>query len=454
MREYIRMKPSQIALPTATSLAILITAQQALGAGYAIREQSATAQTSAFAGATAAAKDASYMFFNPAALALQKGNQGHLSLSYILPESKFRDGDASIAGGAVAIAGGDNSGDIGEDALVPAFYVSTALTDEMTFGLGITAPFGLTTENDDGWIGRYHALDSELLTVNINPAIAVKPTDQFAFGMGVQVQYIDTELTNAVDFGTIGAAQGVPGAVPTAQDGEAKLTADDWAVGFNLGALYMPSESTRFGLAFRSEIDHKAEGDADFRNDDAGIGAALNGAGLFLDTDASAEVTTPATISAGVYHEYANGLELMAEIAWTDWSTFEELRVEFDNPAQPDNVTTEDWKDSFFFAVGARYELTETFALSGGVAYDQSPIPESTRTPRVPGSDRTWLAFGGDYQVTDDISLNASYTHIFMKDGDIDLTTDGTDENAFRGNLSGSYENEIDIFTISGTIRF
>ncbi|MGI9420196.1 MAG: OmpP1/FadL family transporter [Geminicoccaceae bacterium] len=451
------MKPSRIALPTMTALAVLLAAEQARSAGFAIREQSATAQTSAFAGATSAAKDSSYMFFNPAALALQEGNQTHVSLSYILPESKFKDGEASTAAvlGGDAITGTDNSGDIGDDALVPALYVSSEIVDRLVLGLGVTAPFGLTTENEDGWIGRYHALKSDLVTVNINPAVAIRASDKFSFGFGVQVQYIDTELTNAVDIGTIAAGQGVGGAIPTAQDGDVKLKADDWGIGYNFGALFSPSDSTRFGIAFRSEIDHRAEGSADFDNGASGaVGATLNAGGLLLDSGLSAEVTTPATISAGAYHEYDNGLALMAEVAWTDWSVFEELRIEFDNPAQPDNVTTEDWNDSVFVALGASYQLTPEFALNGGIAYDESPIPDETRTPRVPGSDRYWVALGGEYDLSSNISLNASYTHIFMEDGDIDLVTNGADENAARGNLSGRYENQIDIITIGGTIRF
>lgn len=448
------MTPSIISWQASIAIAVLATSQHALAAGYAIREQSGTAQTNAFAGATAAAKDISYMFFNPAALALQDGNQAHASLSYILPESKFRDGEASIAGGALDIAGTDNRGDIGEDALVPAAYFSSELIDRLSIGVGVTAPFGLTTENEEGWIGRYHALESELVSVNVNPTVAIEASDHFAFGLGLQVQYIDTKLTNAVDIGTIGAGAGVPGAVPTAQDGFVKLKADDWGVGYNIGAIYSPDENTRFGVAFRSEIEHRAVGQADFTNDDAGIGAALNAGGLLLDTGISAEVTTPATLSAGAYHSYDNGLSLMAEVAWTQWSVFDELRIEFDNPAQPDNVTTEDWNDSFFVALGASYQLTPEFALNGGIAFDESPIPDSTRTPRVPGSDRYWVSFGGEYELGGGISLSASYTHIFVEDGDIDLTTNGADENAARGNLSGRYENQIDILTIGGTIRF
>ncbi|MEZ5932903.1 MAG: outer membrane protein transport protein [Alphaproteobacteria bacterium] len=453
------MMPSRSLLHASTAIALLLTTQQALAAGYALREQSSTAQASAFAGATAAAKDVSYMFFNPAALALQDGSQAHVSLSYILPESKFKDGAATTSAtlGGVAIAGGDNAGDISQDALLPALYLSAEITDGLTLGLGVTAPFGLTTENDDGWIGRYHALDSELTSININPAIAFDGGDHFAFGAGVQVQYIDTKLTSAVDIGSIGAAAGVPGAAPTAQDGEVELEADDWGIGFNLGALFMPSDNTRFGLAFRSEIDHRAEGSADFDNGASGaVGDILNANGLLIDSGISAEVTTPATISAGAYHEYDNGLALMAEVAWTDWSVFDELRVEFDNPAQGDNVTTEAWDDSFFVALGASYALTPALSLHGGIAYDESPIPDDTRTPRLPGSDRYWTAIGASFDLASNISLNASYTHIFMEDADLELEagTDPAGENFFRGDLSGRYENQIDIITIGGTIRF
>jgi long-chain fatty acid transport protein len=249
----------------------------------------------------------------------------------------------------------------------------------------------------------------------------------------------------------------VPGATPTAQDGEVDLEADDWGIGFNLGALFMPSDKTRFGVAFGSEIDHRAEGSADFDNGASGaVGDILNANGLLLDSDISAEVTTPATISAGAYHEYDNGLALMAEVAWTDWSVFDELRVDFDNPAQGDNVTTEAWDDSFFVALGASYELTPALSLHGGIAYDESPIPDDTRTPRLPGSDRYWTAVGASYDLSDRISLNASYTHIFMEDADLELEAgvDPAGENFFRGDLSGRYENQIDIITIGGTIRF
>jgi long-chain fatty acid transport protein len=443
---------------TSTSLLVLTSVAAALpsaaqAAGYALKEQSSDAQANAFAGATAAAQDVSYMFFNPAALSRVDGAEANATLSYIMPKAEFKDGAATTVLGT-PIPGTANAGDIGEDALVPAAYVASALAPGLTFGLGVNVPFGLTTENEQGWIGRYHALDSTLETININPALSFEAGDWLAVGFGLQIQRVDTRLTNAIDFGTIGAAAGIPTAVPTQQDGQITLKADDWGVGFNLGALISPTASTRFGIAYRSEIDHEAKGDADFRLDDAGTGATLSAVtGAFVDTGVLAEVTTPATLSLGAYHELTPQFALMAELAWTEWSEFDELRIQFDNPAQADNVTEENWEDTFFVALGATWRPLPNLALRGGVAYDESPVPDEFRTPRLPDADRYWLSGGVNFDPVPWLGLSASYTHIIMDDGDLDLTVAGTD-NTFRGNLSGTYENEIDIVTVGATLRF
>lgn len=435
----------------------LAAADQADAAGFAIREQSSVAQGNAFAGATAGAEDISYMFFNPAALSQFDDYAAHASLSYIIPESKFKDGEASTING-VEITGTDNSGDIGEDALVPALYLSAPVVTGVQFGLGITAPFGLVTDNEDGWIGRYHALKSDLKTIDINPALAIQASPYLSFGLGMRVQYADLELSNAIDFGTIGALSGNAGLAaisqPTQQDGKATVELDDWGVGFNAGFLITPTEHTRFGVAYRSAIDHDARGDAEFDLGDSGVGAAISDETTqFVDTGASLDVETPATLSFGAYHDLTDEMAIMGEVAWTDWSSFDELRVEFDNEEQADSVTEENWDDSIFIALGASYRLQPNLTLRGGVAYDESPIPDEFRTPRVAGNDRYWVSVGGDYEPWSGLSFSLSYTHVFVDDGDIDLPA--TDEgNTFRGNLSGTYENQIDIITLSGTIHF
>ena len=218
--------------------------------------------------------------------------------------------------------------------------------------------------------------------------------------------------------------------------------------------MFEPSKTTRLGLGYRSKVSHELSGSVHFELDSAGVGAALSGAtGAFVDTGAKASFTAPESVSFGIYHEITPKWALSGEVAWTHWSRFNELRIRFDNPAQSDSVTDESWTNQWFYALGVTYRPNQRWTWRAGVAYEDSPVPDRTRTPRIPGNDRFWLAFGGRYQVLPNFDIDFGYTHIFAEDGDIDLTTSGTG-NTFRGNLSGTFENAIDIVTVQAKYRF
>jgi len=427
----------------------------ALGAGFAIKEQSGRALGSAFAGSTAEAADISYMFFNPAGLTRQSGNRAMVVNSVVIPTSEPSDvrGETDNSLGAQPIQGGNGGADIGEDAVVPAFYGLVSASEDLKFGLGINAPFGLETSFDDGWVGRYHALDSELATINVNPAIAYEVTNGVSLGAGMQAQYVSAELSNAVDFGSIGAANDIPFAVPTQQDGKLELEGDDWGFGFNVGVLLEPTAGTRIGASYRSEIEHELDGDADFTNDEAGVASVLQSQGAFRDGGIAADLTTPDSINFGVFQEVTDRLAVMGEFQYTFWSDFDELRVEFDQGVPQENVTEEDWNDVFFAAVGARYRVSDHLSLRTGFAFDESPIPDSTRTPRITGENRKWIAFGASYEPAPWFGLQVGYTHIFVKDSTVDL--DSTDpDSTFRGDLQAEFENSVDIVTLQASLRF
>ncbi len=146
----------------------------------------------------------------------------------------------------------------------------------------------------------------------------------------------------------------------------------------------------------------------------------------------------------------------MGEVAWMGWSSLDEIRVEFDN-AQPDSVVTTDWDDVWFVALGATFRANDQWTIRGGVAYDQSPIPDATRTPRIPGADRTWLSIGAQYRVSENFTVDMGYTHIIFADSSVDLTAASfaaADENTARGNLSFDNEISIDILVLQATLTF
>jgi long-chain fatty acid transport protein len=425
----------------------------ALAAGFALREQSATNLGNAFAGATAGAEDISFMFFNPASLARHSGNQVVAVGSYLIPRISFETAEARTALGT-PITGGTGGGDATPDVFIPATYTLWDVHPDWKVGMGLNVPFGLETKYDAAWAGRYHAVRSRLRTITATPTVAWRVTDFLSLGAGLQIKYADAILTNAIDFGTIGTLAGIPGAAPAQQDGFADLRADDVGVGYTLGVLVEPFPGTRIGVGYRSKVALDFTGDGRFDLDPAGIGATLSSAtGAFTNTGLNVDVTTPESLSIGVYQDINEKWSVMGELAWTGWSRFNELRIRFDNPAQPDSVTEHDWRNTVFVAAGATFRPSDKWQLRAGIAFDQSPVPDRTRTPRIPDNDRFWVSFGAAYAPTANLEFSFGYTHIFVSDSTsrLEATAPG---NFARGDFGGKSETSIDLLSAQVLWRF
>jgi len=415
------------------------------GAGFAVLEKSARGLGTAYAGETAAAEDPSTIFGNPAGMTLLTGTQFASSGFAILPSAQFHNSGSHLnpAAGGGALTGGDG-GDAGSLALVPSFFLSQSIGSRFWVGLGVFAPFGLTTDYDRGWAGRYHALSSSLYTVDVDPSLAVKLTDWLSVGGGADVQYAKARLTNSLDTGSIcrifGAKQGIPSAVcnalglrPQKVDGHVKVSGDDWNVGYNLGLLFTPTARTRVGLSYRSDVEHDLGGDATFMiPKKAAILTKISGA--LVDTGAHAAADFPERVGLGASHEIVPGWTVLSDIVWTRWSRFDQLVFRFDNPKQPRIVQPEGWDDSFRYALGVRYAPNRIWTLRLGTAYDESAVPGATeRTPRIPDADRIWLAAGVGVRPTERLQLDLGYAHIFSPSASID-NRDPVTGHTLRGN--------------------
>jgi long-chain fatty acid transport protein len=441
-------------LMASITLGLLSISSNNLSAGgFLLFEQGVKGLGNAFAGGSAIAEDASTIFFNPAGITRLSGSQFEVAAHYINPQAEFDDEGSTVSPalpvvGGTPLTGGDG-GDGGVAAVVPNFYFAQQITDKFHAGIGINVPFGLETKYNKNWVGRYHAVKSDVLTIDINPTVAYRVNKWFSFGGGISAQYIDAELTNAVDFGTIGFIGGAP-TLPQTLDGFVKLEADDWGWRWNVGILIEPNENLRFGLSYRSNIDYTLEGDAKF-DTPAGAEPIAAGAGL-VNTDAKADIELPGHASLSAYWRLHPKFAIMADIFWTNWSTLDDLPVELDTGT--DVITTLDWEDTFRYAFGANYYVNENWTLRGGIAYDETPIPDAKRrTPRVPGEDRIWTTLGLGYRFSDHISLDLAYAHLFVDDPKIRKTGLET-EDITRGALRGEYEASVDIISVQIGIKF
>ncbi|MCX8027161.1 MAG: outer membrane protein transport protein [Thermodesulfovibrionales bacterium] len=448
-------KVCSLVLVVVSLVFVLFTYKDCESAGYALIEQGVSGLGNAYAGGAASALDATTIFYNPAGITRFNYPQiigaGHV----IIPSAKFTNqGSTHILQSKTGVPLlGDNGDDAGVTAFVPNLYFSMPISNKLFFGVGIYSPFGLETNYGNTWVGRYHAIKSDMVTININPTIAYKVTDNLSLGFGISAQYIKAELTNAIDFGTMDAlgvfAPIKIGLIPQMADGYAKLKGDSWGVGFNIGALYEFTKDTRIGVSYRSRIKQKLSGDAEFTN----VPAALSPLPVFKNGGITARVTLPDSLSASIYHNINDKWAIMGDVTWMGWRTFDELRIKFDNPAQADAVTTTSWNNSMRYSLGVSFKPIENLTLRTGVAYDETPIPDAQhRTPRIPDTDRTWIAFGAGYKLTDKITIDGGYVHIFFKEAFTDKNPTG--EDAVRGGLKGSYKGHVDIISLQLTYKF
>lgn len=378
-------------------------------AGFALVEQNASGLGNAYAGAAAVAEDASTIFFNPAGMTRLPDRQivvvGHL----IKPQAEF-SGTVSPA------IGGGQGGDAGSWSFVPNAYFAYRLTPKVHLGVGLNSPFGLKTEYDPGWIGRYQAIKSELKTVNINPSVAYKVSDTVSVGVGVSVQRIEATLTNLTGVGL------------------AKVEGDDYGWGFNLGALWQVAQNTRLGVSYRSAIDYKLDGRASF----SGMPA--------LDGNITADVTLPDSASLSLFHKLSQQWDLLADVSWTGWSKFDRLAVYRTSGALL-SYTPENWQDILRYSLGATWHMSDKLSLRGGLAYDEAPVSDRYRTPRIPDGARTWVALGGQYRLSSQGVLDVGYAHLFVNSPGLQSTDNGT-------TLNGQYDSQVDILSVQYTHSF
>lgn len=466
-------------------LAFAIGAGHASGAAFALAEQNVMGLGNAFAGSGATAEDANTVWFNPAGLGRLSLTQFEVAVHLVRPSAEFHD-KASQA--ALRQPLGGTGGDAGDLAAVPNFYANLALSPTWRVGIGINVPFGLKTEYENGWLGRYQALKSEIETVNINPAVAWRATDNFWLGAGVNYQRFKATLTNNVNYtaalaqgyGQLAAAGQIPAAVipsliaaTSGLDSFVSNTGDDSSWGWNVGAMLSfngdannDPGASRLGLAYRSKIKYSVVGNASFTNPTVptltgplaalnpavqGVSAAINQTRLF-NGGIGIDVEMPDTASLSYFHKLSDQWEFLGDVTWTGWSSIKEIAI-VRTTGSTLGVLPENFKNTWRYSVGVNYNPTEKLVLRAGLAFDQSPVNDTDRSARLPDNDRTWFALGARYKYTRAINFDIAGAYIKVKDQSIN-NSGNPPSVAGNGLINGDYKANVWIVSAQMNYRF
>ena len=454
-------------------LALALGAGQAFGAAFALQEQSVSGLGNAYAGGAASAEDASTVWSNPAGMSRFSTAQIVTGLNIITPSIKFNDNGSSHAAFNQPLGG--TGGNAGNTNYVPNLYVVVPINPQFAFGLGIGAPFGLVTEWDSNWLGRYQAIKSDVKTLNVNPALSWKIVPNFTVGVGVDYQQIKATFTSAVNYSAAlaQAAQqaAAGGLIPPATvapfvaatgglDSFANINGDDNAWGWNIGAIWDINPDMRVGAHYRSSLKYTVQGNASFDNPAlpplgplAPVGSTLAGlvnATALYNSGVTADIELPSITNVSFFGHVAPKWDVMADIQFTNWSTIQDLTFVRTTGAVLQS-TPEHFKDAWRFSLGTSYYHDNNWKFRAGLAYDETPVQNDFRTPRLPDGSRTWLSLGAQYTMDKNLKFDGGFTYIW---GGTPTTNQNNGSTTQYGLIAGEYKPSVTIFGVSATYSF
>ena len=421
-------------------VAMIATPRTASAGAFALTEHSAVGLGVGFSSAAVAA-DASTTYFNPAGLTRLEKPELIAVAHVIRLDASFTDAGSNTAG--LFPIGGGNGGSVGSTEVIPNLYYAHPLNSSFTLGIGLSAPWGLQTEYDDGWVGRYHALKTRLESANLNPSFGWRISDTFSFGAGFNIQRVKAEIGNAIDFGLIGYSMNIPGMLPGGADAELFIEGDSVEYGWDAGFLWEPSPGTRFGVSYRSSMTHDIDGNATFTNVPAPFAAA------FPNQAASAVLPVPDIISVHFMHEISDRWMITGDYSLFGFGSLRSIDIDFSNPATQDSSLPQNWRDAAIWSGGLHFRATETVTVRAGYVFNESPVTNAAfRSPRIPDSNRHWVTAGFSWKATEGFNLDAGYARVSFSDAPISMTDD------FGHVLLGSADLSADVFSVQGTWSF
>ena len=436
------MKMKQIARLVPMAMLTLAGAQ-ASAAGFQLLEQNASGLGNAYAGTAAVAEDASTIFFNPAGMTQLQAREFSVGMDFVRPSFEFSNNGSQSVNGVASTGASDD--DAGDWAFIPNAYLSWALTDRLYVGVGMGAPFGLKTEYNDDWVGAAQATMFDIKTININPSIAFKVNEMVSIGAGLNWQRMEAEYERGVTATPAAFLGPFAGLASTSL----LLDADDDSWGWNVGALFTLSPTTKVGLAYRSKIKHELEGSLKASGPAA---ATLNSS---VGGSASAEVELPDTFTLSVAQKLNDRWDMLGDLSWTGWSSIQEVEIYSDTSGSVVQTLETKFRDTWRLALGANYQLNDAWKLKFGVAYDQTPVRnQSDRLVSLPDANRTWLSLGAQWNLNPQSRLDLGFAYLMVNDTKINNDQLSATATSNRGKVTGEYSSSVIILGAQYSMSF
>ncbi|AMG04085.1 outer membrane protein transport protein [Vibrio mimicus] len=433
------MKTNKTFLSCAVAFGLASISTLTQAAGFQLAEYSATGLGRAYAGEAAMADNASAQWRNPAMLTYLNGTQVSVGAIYVNPNVGV-DGTVTHPELGTSVA---SSKDFAHDAVIPNFYLSHQLNEQVVLGFALGTNYGMETDLGTEFAASHFGNQASVISKEANLNIAYQVLPQLSIGGGVR--YVMGEG----HFGATAPANNTirhpvtNAIIATLPKGKTLkyMEGEDNSWGWQVGTAWQINEDHRLGFAYKSEVMMDFEGHAE------GITYGAYKPGMM-------SIALPATAELASFHQLNEQWAIHASLNWTDWSSFKELTAVF--PEKSDLIKSENWEDNYRFAIGTTYQYDAKLALRAGVAYDTSAVDDKNRTATIPETDRTWVSLGASYMATPQLTLDAGFTYIFAKDATINEPRDSSDNLAesIGGEFSGNVTGNVWLIGVQANYRF
>jgi long-chain fatty acid transport protein len=377
----------------------------------------------AYAGSVTGTHDNTDMFFNPAVLS--QFGKSQLTLGAINSNPHITASFQNTTVNGIAQKGNSNASP-GESRVLPNFSFSTPINAQWAVGLNVTSPFNVQSHYDTDSLARYHGLDTNLRSTNINPMVAYKINDQTSIGFGLQYEKLNADLSRNI------APSGVFG----------DYTGSSTDYGFNIGLLSQITPELKLGVAYRSEIRHVLDGQVALQ--------IPNGASL-PSYQGKVNFTMPAMVTLGAAYQASDRVQLMTDVRWTQWSSISQFLIQRVNPppGSIDIAVLLPFRNSLLTSFGMNYKYNGQWLFRSGIAYEKDAVTDDYRNPRFPVGNRSWLSLGTQYKVTANTRIDLGYTHQFMQN-----TVSNIPESSATAGLNASYKQSVDLVGIALNVEW
>lgn len=448
-----------LALAVAAALILPLRAQ---AGSFQLPTDNAAGWARANAGGSLFANDPTAVYNNPAAMAFFTAPVLQVTGTAIRPSSQFQGKFTDVTGQPVS---GDNPNGFGKFQPFPNMAFAAPINDRLTIGGSITVPYGLVSEYNPTWQGRYFGTKTTVQSIALSLSAGFKINDQLSIGLGVAGQRTKAQLNTVLDttgtatalYGALGAAS--PYGPPQGADEQLNVNLKKTTVGYFFGFEYKPTAADSIGLSYHSRINQVLGGDYKIFGGAAGKALIVGGpllaptAGLpMLNPNggpANATLNMPAFASLDWVHQFSDQLTIAGSVKWTQWSNFKSLTLT--SNGQTLVSLPEEYKNSMAYGVGGDYKLNDQWTLRAGLGYDQTPTNIVSRDPRIPDGSRRIVGFGFGYKASEHMTVDMAYQHQFVGKTPVKLTNP---LGLGAGSMVGNFQDHGDIVSLTGTYQF